>query len=142
MAAGEHQPQSIIRLPWDRLLKMLQLDTIACVPAELVEGAAPGHSQQPGPWPIGDSIDRPALQRYQQRILDDFLSDIKVPKNANQCSGEPSRLLSEDSGKGGMRLGCSYWFISITGRTSTAPPAGQDLARRSASSRSATLIST
>jgi hypothetical protein len=128
------QAQSIIRLTWDRLLKMLQLDTVARVPAELVEGAAPGYSQQPGACP--------ALQRYQQRILDDFLSHIEVPQDTYQCSCEPSCLFSKDSGKGGMRLGCSYWFISITGRTSTAPPAGQVLARRSASSRLATLIST
>ena len=142
MAAGEHQPQSIIRLAWDLLLKMLQLDTVTRVPAELVEGAASCYSQQPGAWPIGDPIDRPALQCYQQRILDDFLSYIKITKDANQCSGEPSRLFSEDSGKGGMRLSCSYWFISIAGRTSTAPPPGQVLAMRSASSRLATLIST
>src|SRR5689334_6221725 len=105
MAAGEHQSQSIIRLTWDRLLKMLQLDTVARVPAELVEGAAPGYSQQPGAWPIGDSIDRPALQRYQQRILDDFFSHIEVPQDTYQCSCEPSCLFSKDSGKGGMRLG-------------------------------------
>src|SRR5947209_17530820 len=142
MATGEHQPQPLIRLPGDRLLQLLQLGTVAGIAAQLVEGAAPGHGQQPGARALGDPIDWPARQRNQQGILDDFLSDIEVAQNADQCSSEPSRLLSEDGSEGGMCIGCGYWFISITGRISTVPRAGQVLARRSASSRSATLIST
>ncbi len=114
----------------------------------MVEGAATGHRKQPGTGPFGDAIDRPALQRHQQRVLDDFLGNIEVAQDTYQGSGEQPGLLAEDGGKGSMRgvvgvvVGHGYCSISITGRISTVPRAGQVFAMRSASSRSGTLIST
>src|SRR5260221_5161247 len=114
---------------------------VARIAAQLVEGATRGQGRQPGTGPLGDAIDWPALQRDKQGILDDFLRHSEVAQDAHQGGGEPPRLLSEDSREGGMDISRSYWSTPITGRISTVPRAGQDLARRSASSRSATLIS-
>src|SRR5258708_33433536 len=144
MTTGKHQPHPIIRLLKDRLLKLRQLFTVARIAAQLVEGATPGDSQQPGTGPLGDSIDRPALQRYEQGILDDFLRHSEVAQDAHQGGGERPCLLSEDSSEGsigGATIDHDYWSTPITGRISTVPRPGQDLARRRASSRSATVIS-
>src|SRR5260221_6940431 len=114
---------------------------VARIAAQLVEGATPGHGQQPGTGPLGDAIDLPALQREEQGILDDFLRHSEVAQDAHQGGGQPPRLLAEDRCEDGMDISRSYWSTPITGRISTVPRAGQDLARRSASSRSATVIS-
>ena len=90
-----------------------------------------------------------ATTREAQYVLDDFLGNIEVSQYTYQGSGEQSGFFSEDGCQGGMRsvsgtvVGHSYCSISIsiTGRISTVPPAGQVFAIRKASSRSGTLIS-
>jgi len=108
VAAGEHQPQPVVRLAGNRLLELRQLFAVALVAAQLVEGAPPGHGQQPGTGSLGDAIDRPALQRYEQGILDDFLRHVEVAQDAHQGGGEPARLLPEDRCKGGGDIGRRY----------------------------------
>jgi hypothetical protein len=141
VAAGEHQPLPIVRLAGNRLLELGQLFAVARVAAELVEGASAVHGQQPGAGPLGDAIEWPALQRQQQRILGDFDVAEEIVQDAHQGGGESARLFPEDGCEGGMDICRRYWSTPITGRISTVPWAGQVLAMRRASSRSATVIS-
>ncbi len=108
VTAREHQTHPVIRLSGDWLLQLRELGAVAGVSAHLVERATAGDGQQPGTWPIRDAIDRPALQRHQQRILDDFLCDSEIAQDVDQGSGEPSRLLSENLCEGGVYIGHGY----------------------------------
>ncbi len=105
VAPGEHQAKPIIWLAGDRMLQLCQLRAVASVTAQLVEGVASGNGHQPGTRSLWNALNWPALQRDQQRILDDFLRNVKISQYADQGRREMSGLLPEHSCKGVVRLG-------------------------------------
>ena len=62
MAAGEDQPETVVRLPGRRLGQggdQRELLSVAGVAAQSVDGLAPGCRQQPGPRAVRDTFGRP-----------------------------------------------------------------------------------
>ena len=45
---------------------------------------------------VGSSVTRPAVRRDCERLLRGFLGELEVAEEANQCSEDPTPLLSED----------------------------------------------
>src|SRR5262249_43853481 len=81
-------------------LQQRELSPEARVPAQLVDGAPSGCGRQPGARSLWSAVLPPALQRHEQRVLDDLLGDVEVTEEPHQRAGEPPRLLPENRGQG------------------------------------------
>jgi hypothetical protein len=74
MAAGEHQPEAVVRLLRHWVFQLSEFVAVACVASELVDGSTTSYRQQPGAGLSRNTFDRPTFQRDQQGILDNLLS--------------------------------------------------------------------
>jgi hypothetical protein len=138
VAAGEDEAQSLV---WDhvRLLRLarrfqrreqLGLPLEGAVAADPVDRPVARRRQQPGTGPFGSAVDRPALERDGDGVLEGVLGEVEVAEDADQAREDPPPLGAEDA--------LELVQCSITGRTSIAPPfraAGILAAKAIASSR-------
>src|SRR5215467_12927726 len=104
MAAGEHEPQPVVRLLDDWVLKLGQLVVVECIAPELVDGPAACHGHQPRARTLWNPLDWPALKRDEEGILDDLLCDLKVAQDADKRSHQPARFFAENGIERRMRL--------------------------------------
>src|SRR5262250_2912026 len=105
MAAGEDQAQTIVRLRERGPglgFQQRELLTVARLPSEPVDGVVPCGRSQPGTWSGWDSVPAPSLQRAQQRVLHDLLSDVEVTEEPRQGRGQAAGLLAEDRAQGSV----------------------------------------
>jgi hypothetical protein len=105
MAAGEHQPESIIRLPRRRLLQRSQLVAIVSVAPKLVQGAVTSYRHQPRSWTRRNAFYWPPLKGDQQGILDDFFCNLEIAQDANERAQHSTGLLAKDSAERDIGLG-------------------------------------
>jgi hypothetical protein len=138
VTAGEDQPQPVVGLRLGRPRHQGELVAVAALATQQVEAAATGHGVQPGIRPVRDAVDRPVRQRGLDGVGDQVFGGGEVTDQVHEGRGQPARVVADHAGQ----LGMARLAHEAMGRISTTGHAGQDLARRSASSRSATSIST
>src|SRR5436305_9669293 len=107
MAAREHQSQAIVllwRFSVPSLLERSQLFTVARITPHLIERAIACYRHQPGTGARWNTLDRPAFERGEQRILNKLLGDFKVAQDAHERSYQLARLFAENRAERSMRL--------------------------------------
>jgi len=169
MAAGEDQPQPVIRqLAHVRLLALTlpfegvrrcrvgpdqqrQLATQRLVAAQRIQGASARGGGEPGPGVGGDAALCPAGEGSDEGVLDALLGNIEITGQAHRRSKHERPLTTVRLGQRppdlGRRLADLVHAlggapeVSMIGRSSTPPPgAGHSLANPRAWSRSAASI--
>jgi hypothetical protein len=140
VTAGEQQRDTVVRLLVGRArahpLQGLDLPAQRRLPAPAIRRQIPGHRQEPQISTIGDAVLRPPLQRHQRGVLNGVVSGPQVAEGAREPSRRRADRVAQCIGDG---LGRHRYRLA-TGRTSTLPPPGHDLAMAIASSRFGTSI--
>ena len=170
VAAREDQSESVVRdrhrflrvtrfdrgqLRLDHRLPSQPLRLLPEAPtaAEPIDRAIARRRRDPGGRVVRDAPFRPALERGDERLLDDLLGEVEVAEDADERRDRPPLLFAEqavDDLVGGAVGGdqsaaaaptgapASAPDVSMTGRTSTEPcrTPGQGAASASAASRS------
>jgi hypothetical protein len=99
VAAGEQQPQPVIRLGRHRPLQQRQLVAVSRLALELVEAAPPGDGEQPGVRPVRDALGRPVHHGRLHRVLDQVLGGREVTGQVHQRRGEPACVVAHHTGQ-------------------------------------------
>ena len=112
MARREDQPQALVR---DRAHELWLLVVLvaaeraqlglertapagpAALGADAVERAVAGGGDDPGRRVVGQSVDGPALERDQERVLHRLLGAVEVAEDVGQDGDRPSRLAPEQA---------------------------------------------
>jgi hypothetical protein len=114
MAAGENQPQSLVRVdvalsefdigrrPVPRLelgetLQRLALARQVRRTADPVERLVAGDRRDPRAGVVGEPVPGPALERDRERLLDRVLGEVEVTERRDQRRDRPSRLAAEQA---------------------------------------------
>ena len=107
MAAGEDQPQPIVRdgavvdlvllARGHERLELAHLVLERPGAPDPVDGLVPRRGRDPGARVARQPTLRPDLERDQERILDGFLGEVEVAEDADERRDRPSRLLAEQA---------------------------------------------
>ena len=131
VAAREDEPQSVV---WDRhrvlrgrglerrqsridrrlARQLLGLLDQPLPPAEPIDRPVPGRRRDPGTRVVGNTADRPCLERGDERVLDRFLRKVEVAGDANERRDRTALLVTEqavDDRSGGLRCGRSRRLV-------------------------------
>lgn len=144
MTAGENQPQPIVlhaALVEGRFViggqggHLLELDGPRRGAAQAIEGTIARRRRQPGAGVAGDAIAGPTFQRPREGVLRALLGEIPVTGDPDQGRDDPSPLLTERPGDGGVNVGGYRSQIGLTSIDPTRAP-GIFAAISMASSRS------
>ncbi len=121
MAAGEDQPQPVVGdvvvFGVAELLGSVRLirDFAAAFAQAIDRFESPGRNE-PGARIRRGAVDRPALDRGRERVLERLLGEIEIAEEADQSGENAAGLGAVD------RLDRVYgWSNSMIGRTSTVP---------------------
>ncbi len=107
------------------------------VPPDRIERAVARDLKEPGGGIFGHAVERPLLQRLEQRVLHDLLGEVQM--RGTEDPGQPGDHLSRTLAKQMVHgsVGVAHWSILSMARTSMVPSyskCGQSPARRTASS--------
>jgi hypothetical protein len=110
VAAGEDEPQSVVahrtpslrsslvrRIEGHRERGGLRVARVArALASDAIDGAVARRGGDPRARVVRRAVDRPALERGDERVLDRLLSEVDVAEEADQGGDGSSRLAPED----------------------------------------------
>ena len=115
MAAGEDQPQPIVRdgavvdlvllAQGHERLELAHLVLEPAGPPDPVDGLVAGRGRDPRAGVARQPALRPHLERDQEGVLDGLLGEVEVAEDADERRDRPSRLLAEQAVDGLGRRG-------------------------------------
>ena len=117
MAAGEDQPQAVVReliVPTLRIVRRAErLQALEDGPlleqralaAQAIDRLVAGDAGDPGAGVVRRAVARPALEGHHERLLHRLLGEVEVAQHADQRRDRPSRLVPEQAVDDGDRIG-------------------------------------